>query len=137
MVHDETESTAALLAADGLDAAQFGLRFDRVVKRVLGEMTRFVEQQAPPGVVVIVTLAAPIRSPARTVADLKLALLALLGAHPPQRDWRSDVNGNAVRVRITQGAADQAAKCIGFVHKSASAPDRLLDAAETWVRKGL
>jgi hypothetical protein len=123
-----------ILRANGLSASKLGLRFDRVVVRILGDLRSFAETVAPRGVTVLVTLSAPIRSPAKTVDDLKREISALLSAGGPRGDQSATVHGNNVRMRLLEHSSSRTPKLIGFVHNPDSAPKPLLDLAEQRLR---
>jgi len=130
----EREIADAILRANGSSASRLGLRFDRVVVRVLGDLRSFAETAAPDGVTILVTISAPIRLPAKTVSDLKREIGALLTAGAPRGDRSATVQGNDVRVRLVERSPSAAPKLIGFVHNPDSAPKPLLDLAEQWLR---
>jgi hypothetical protein len=125
----------AVLAASGLSASKLGLRFDRVVGRVLGDLRTFADDAAPEGVTVVVTIAAPIRTPAKTIEALRRTIDALLSADAPSGDRSAGVHGNDVRIRLVRREMNRGLKLIGFVHNPGSATDQLLDLAERWVRR--
>jgi hypothetical protein len=131
----EKDLAEGILKAGGLSAARLGLRFDRVVGRVLGDLRAFADGAAPEGVTVIVTLTAPIRRPAKTVEVLRQAIGAMLSGDARSVDHRDTVQGNAVRARLVRHPVNQAPKLIGFVHNPGPAADPLLDVAEQWVRR--
>ena len=127
----------AILGAQGLRPAAMGLRFDRVAVSVLGEMRAFVEGAAPAGVVVLATLTAPIRLPARTAEALTGQIGALLARPAAGGDLSLSVHGNAARLRLVgtpAGVVLPGSGFVGFVHNPSAPADRLLDLAEAWVR---
>jgi hypothetical protein len=134
MPHDDKTLTTTILAAEGLAPSRLGLRFDRVVGRVLRDLRSAFDRAAPPGVVALVAISAPIRLPAQTVSDLNQALQTLLATPPPQPDWAANVHGNQVRLRVIPAARGAPPSLIGFVHNPGTASDHLLDLAERWVQ---
>jgi hypothetical protein len=127
----EKDIAEQVLAGSGLSPAKLGLRFDRVVLRVLGDLRTFAEGAAPDGVTVLVTMTAPIRLPARTVETLREKIGALL-ANPATSDAGA-VHGNQVRVRLVRPSAGDHPKLLGFVHNPGRDTDQLLDLAERWL----
>ena len=119
-----------VLAGSGLSAANLGLRFDRVVVRVMGDLKAFALEAVPDGSAAIVTLSAPLRVPARTVE----AVAALLASADLEGDWRGALHGNQVGLRRVRRAADTRPKLVGFVHNPSTDPVALLDLAERWLR---
>ena len=134
MANVEKEIATEILKASGSSAARLGLRFDRVVGRVLGDLRAFAGGAAPADRTVLVTISAPIRLPARTVEALKQEIQAQLAAGRVGEDRCATVHGNEVRVRLTQPTPGRGARLIGFVHNPDSEPKRLLDLAERWLR---
>lgn len=132
LANAEKEMTDQILGGSGLSAAKLGLRFDRVVVRVLRDLRSFAEAAAPSGVTVLVTISAPIRSPAKTVEELKRAIGALQSSS--HADHGATLQGNQVRLRLVRPSWRQAPALIGFVHNPTSEPRRLLDLAEQWLR---
>lgn len=122
----------AILGPAGLSAAGLGLRFDRVVCRVLGDLRSFVDAAAPTGLTVVLTLTAPIRLPARTVDALKQQIETLLSDGPGERSVA--VHGNDAQVRLIRLAA--APRLVGLVHNRGAETGRLLELAERWLRAG-
>ena len=122
-----------ILRANSLRASGLGLRFDRVALSLLADLRAFAEAEAPAGVSVLATVTAPIRLPARTVAELKREIGELLSAGSPREDWCGVVHGNAIRLRPLAIEADL--KFVGFVHNPSSPSAALLDLAERWLRE--
>jgi hypothetical protein len=131
----EKELALKILRAGGTSPAKLGLRFDRVVIAVLGDLRSFVEVATPETLSVIVTISAPIRLPAKTVSDLKTNITARLAAGSRKPDSSSaTLHGNSVHIRLLERSTNAPARFIGFVHNPDSAPERLLDLAEHWLR---
>ena len=133
MANIEREIADEILRAGHNHASKLGLRFDRVVVGVLGELRAFAEAAAPVGVTLIVTLSAPIRSPAKTVDDLKREMVALFAREAFLGDHSLHTHGNNVRVRLVDHSPSQI-RLIGFVHNSDAPATPILDLAEQWLR---
>ena len=129
----EKELALKILRAGGTSPSKLGLRFDRVVIGVLGDLRSFVEVATPETLSVIVTISAPIRLPAKTVSDLKTNITARLAAGTRQPVSSAILHGNSVRIRLLEHSTKAPIRLIGFVHNPDSAPERLLDLAEHWL----
>jgi hypothetical protein len=134
LANPEKELALKILYAGGTSPAKLGLRFDRVVLAVLAELRSFVEAATPETLAVLVTISAPIRLPAKTVSDLKTNITARLAAGTRQPDSSAILHGNSVRIRLLEHSTKAPIRLIGFVHNPDSAPERLLDLAEDWLR---
>jgi hypothetical protein len=127
----DQELAGDILAANGLTASRLGLRFDRVALAVLGELRACAETTAPAGVVVLATVTAPIRLPARTVDAVKPQIAGLLARGVAGEDLCLEAHGNAVRLRRL--AVSSRHRFVGFVHNPGSPSAALLDLAEQWL----
>jgi hypothetical protein len=134
LANREKEIAVEILRASGLGPSGFGLRLDRVVVGVLGDLRAFADAAAPADVTVLVTLSAPIRLPAKTVVDLKREIVALLAEAAPRADRAANHHGNDVRVRLVETSASRTLSLVGFVHNADSPAAPLLDIAEHWLR---
>ncbi len=134
MANIERDIGEQILRGSGLSAAKLGLRFDRVVVAVLGELRSFSDAATSSGAAILVTISAPIRLPAKTVEALKREISALQSAGAPHADYSATVHGNRVRMRLVRSSSPQAPRLIGLVHNPTSAPTLLLDLAERWLR---
>ena len=129
----EQDLVAALRAADAPGLARMGLRFDRVVVRVVGQLRAFAEEEVPARVTVLLALTAPIRRPARSTEDLMCEIRARIAAGPALEDWCGQVNGTQVRLRLRAGAAPGDPRLLGFVHNRTADAGQILDWAERWL----
>ncbi len=128
MANPAKEMAEAVLAGTGLSAAKLGLRFDRVVARVLGDLLAFADSAVPNGSAVVITITAPIRMPAKTVDGVR-EWIASVG------DQSRDLHGNQIRLRWVRNVAGQRPKLVGFVHNLSTDRGGLLDLAERWLRR--
>ncbi len=126
MANPAKEMADAVLAGSGRSAAKLGLRFDRVVARVLGDLRDFAEGAVPEGLAVVVTISAPIRLPAKTVEVLR-------GWIARAHDRSGDIHGNRVSLRWVRNAAGRRPKVAVFVHNPSTNAGELLDLAERWL----
>jgi hypothetical protein len=114
-------------SAGKANAAKPGLRFDKVVTRVIGRLQATLGDAVPDGITVVLTITAPIRLPAKTAAALEDKIPALLGRALPGRDTKDTIHGNRVRIRLLRNESERAPKLMGFVHNSDSDPVLLLN----------
>lgn len=131
MPNIERQIADAVLAGSGLTVARLGLRFDRVVVRLLGDLRAYAETAVPAGATVLITHTAPIRQAGKSVAALRPEIQAL--AARGGGDHAAEINSNAVRLRLVNGGSDH--RLVGFVHNPATDPMPLLDLAERWLRR--
>lgn len=101
------------------------LRFDRVAQRVAKSLQAALIGVTPPKASMVVTVTAPIRLPARTVAELGVLLRS-----PPVRGFDKIVCGNRVRARIIRSHFRGAPKVIVFVHNPVPSPSGLFRLVE-------
>jgi hypothetical protein len=122
-----------IIKAGGFTVSKLGLRFDRVVVRMLADLRRFADGAAPAGMTVLLTLTAPIRNPARTADVLEEEIGALLRDGTVGEDRRVSAHRNDVQMRLVRNCSRHRHKLIGFVHNPDSDSTRLLDLAEQWL----
>ena len=101
------------------------LRFDRVAQRVVRDLQATLGGAVSRNAALIVTVTAPIRLPAKTVAELGRRL-----AGPLARDFDKIICGNRVRARIVRRCVPRAPKVVVFIHNPDPPPDGLLRFAE-------
>jgi len=130
----EKRIAGEILRFGGLSDSKLGLRFDRVVVRVLGRLRAVAETEAPDGTTFLVTISAPIRAPGKTAGALEDEIKAAVLADGPPAERTATVYGNRVRVRLIRHVRGRTPKLIGFVHNPDAAPQQLLDLAERWLR---
>lgn len=126
------QNTAALkaLAAGRLPAGTTAkglprLRFDRVAQRLVKSLQAALVGLTSANTSVVLTVTAPIRLPARTVAELSVRLRS-----PPIRAFDKIVCGNRVRARIVRSHVRGAPKVIVFVHNPQPPPTGLFKLVE-------
>src|ERR1700729_3690323 len=108
-------------------AAKPGLRFDKVVTRLMERLQATLGKTVPDGMTVLLTVTAPIRLPSKTAASLEDKIQTLLGRGSAARDEKDTIHGNRIRIRLLRDASGRAPKMIGFVHNSDSDPLLLLN----------
>jgi hypothetical protein len=120
--------------AAGDTVSNMGLRFDRVVVRTLGNLRAYVNDRVSVGRTVVLTLTAPIKMPARTVAALQSEIDALLRAGAAKGDRVGTVFGNSFRLRLAKHNSSRNHAIIGLVHNRDIDSKRLADSAQQWLR---
>ena len=106
------------------------LRFDRVAQRLVRDLQALLSDALPGDKALILTVTAPIRLPARTVASLAERVRLYLAGGEAEPELDETICGNGVRARIVRRGLLEAPKVIVFVHNPDPPPDGLLDAAE-------
>jgi hypothetical protein len=109
------------------NAAMPRLRFDKVATRFIERLQATVGKTVPDGMMVLLTITAPIRLPSKTAASLEDKIQTLLGRGSPGRDEKDTIHGNRVRIRLLRDESGRAPKMLGFVHNSDSDPLLLLN----------
>ena len=129
----ERQVAEQIARSGGVTVAKLGLRFDRVVIRLLRGLARFAEGATPAGTTVLVTVTAPIRSPSKTAAALEREIAALVSGGGGGVDRRATLCGNEVQLRLIEHSSRAAHKLIGLVHNPDVPAARLLDLAAAWL----
>lgn len=125
-----------MVRAAGTSLSSLGLRFDRVVLRILSELTEHCDRMVPADARVLMTISAPIRLPARTAGDVKQRIAALVVEGPPG-DEVAQVHGNTVVLRLVRAAAPSQPRLLGLVHNPSTDPTLLLELAERHAERAL
>jgi len=110
------------------------LRNDTVVRRVRRELERALAATIPDRQVVVVTITAPIRRPARTVRVIEDRIRSVLVRRPREADIAADILGNQVRIRLLSTIALRTAKLVLCVHQGASDAQLLLNLTHSLIR---
>lgn len=118
----------------GATVSRLGLRFDRVATGLLERLKLFAETATPADATIVLTLTAPIRTPAKTTRALEQEIEALLQAGPGRADRIAEIGGNAVRLRLVGHASGRTHRFIGCVHNPDIDAVHLLDLVEQWLR---
>ncbi|HUZ13744.1 MAG TPA: hypothetical protein VMU93_12960 [Caulobacteraceae bacterium] len=116
---------------EGRDVAKPRLRFDKVAVGLVGRLRAALSQAVADGEAVVLTVTAPIRSPAKTAAALEGLIRDLLARRSAPADAEATICGNRIRVRLVRGVPRRAPKLIGFVHNRESDPDALVRLAQS------
>jgi hypothetical protein len=106
------------------------LRFDRVARRLVRDLQAVLAGAVPEQAAVIVTVTAPIRLPARTVAAVNMRIRDHLAGGATDSEFDETICGNGVRARIVRSNVREAPKVIVFVCNPEPPPEGLLELAE-------
>jgi hypothetical protein len=120
---------------NGLSVTKLGLRFDKVVVRVLGNIRMSIEQEVSKEATIIMTITAPIKLPSKTEHALIRKIKDLLASGLQLRDSKLTIFQNQVRIRIVESSLKQPAKFIGLVHNPDIDSKLLLNLAAQWLLK--
>src|SRR5579884_3881264 len=104
------------IASKGARMSKPRLRFDKVALRLIADLQAALRDDVPEGKTVLFTVTAPIRLPAKTVAELVPRIRPLLKSGRARAELAETLNGNQVRVRVVTGRAKRAPNVLGFVH---------------------
>jgi hypothetical protein len=127
----------AMACAAGASISKLGLRFDRVVLRLLRGLTQHCDSVVSDGALVLVTISAPIRLPATTAGCLKDRIEALILEGPPPLEQITEVHGNAVGLRLVPAARRSQPRLLGLVHNPEKDPRFLLELLERYAEDTL
>ena len=130
----DREIAEAVAAAGDTTASRLGLRFDRVVVRVLDHLKLFVGANAPEGLTVLLTLTAPVRAPKKMAVALEREVAALLQSGCPEAERSVVLQGNRAELRLVERAPTRAQGLLGFVHNPDVDAVVILNLAERWLR---
>jgi hypothetical protein len=106
-------------------SAKPGLRFDKVVIRLMERLQTTLGATVPDGMTVSFTVTAPIRLASKTAALLEDKMRTLVGRRSP--GGKDTIHGNRVQIRLLKSKIEHAPKMIGFVHNPDSDALLLLD----------
>jgi hypothetical protein len=129
----EKQIAEAIVRANGLSLTMLGLRFDKVVVRLLGSLKASLEGEIPTGKAVVVRITAPIKLPAKTADTLKGKILDALASGMPFEELNINVFQNTVSLKPLDVPAHQHTKFVGLVHNRDIDPSLLLDLASKWL----
>jgi hypothetical protein len=136
MANIDRQVAEEIAAVHGLTVTKLGLRFDKVVTRLLGRLRACVENANQGEKTVLVTITAPIRLPGKTQQELEAILRESLECKSPVRERRMTVFQNEVQLRILESASKPYPKFVGMVHNPGTDSALLLDLATKWLTKG-
>jgi hypothetical protein len=109
------------------NSTKLRLRFDKVATRLMERLQATLSETVPDGMIVLLTITAPIRLPSKTAASLEDKIETLIERGLFGRDEKDIIHGNRVQIRVLKNKSKRAPKMIGFVHNSDSDELRLLN----------
>ena len=118
--------------ADSARAAKLKLRFDKVVRRVTGDLKTTLAGVLPEGRSVVITVTAPIKHPAKTAEALENIARDGLA----RGELCKMIHGNKARVRPITHVAMNMPKVLVFVHNAESDARLILNIAESRLLQG-
>ncbi|MEQ9100718.1 MAG: hypothetical protein RIF36_16500 [Imperialibacter sp.] len=133
MSNTEKQIAEAIVRANGLSLTTLGLRFDKVVVRLLGSLKASLEGEIPTGKAVVVTITAPIKLPAKTADALKEKIEGALASGIPHEELNIAVFHNTVCLKVLNVSPHQGMKFLGLVHNPDTDPRLLLDLVSKWL----
>src|SRR5258705_10567803 len=102
--------------ANGVSVTKLGLRFDKVVVRLLGNIRIAIEQEVSKKATVIMTITAPIKLPAKTEYELIGKINDFLASGIQHQDSELIIFQNELRFRIVKPSSQQTNKFVVLVH---------------------
>jgi len=133
MPNIEKQIADSIASVNGLRVTKLGLRFDRVVVGLIGNLRTYVEQVNLNERAVLLAITAPIKLPAKTEHELKRQIKALLDSGILGQDRRITIFQNKVCLRIVERSSKQAINFVGLAHNPGSDVEMLLKLAAQWL----
>lgn len=125
-----------IVASGDSTVKELGLRFDKVVVSLFGELRTFAGKAVPDGKVLVLTMTAPILQPGKTCRQIEEMLEQLRPSAFSGK--KMTIQGNKVQMKmlnVPEGRSRRVPKFIGFVHNPTTNPRRLFEMATDWVEK--
>jgi hypothetical protein len=101
----------------------------------MADIRQSIEQHVPKNLIVIMTITAPIKHPAKTAEDVANKIRDYLESRMRQQDSILTVFENNIQIRIAKSNSNSTEKFVGLVHNPDIDATMLLDLAGQWVRK--
>lgn len=136
MTNIEKQIANRIAKANGLSVTKLGLRFDKVVVRLLGNLREYVEQINPNEGVILLTITAPIKLPAKTEHELKGQIRDIFNSGFPAGYRRINVFQNQVCLSTVGRSSKKNSKFVGLVHNPGTDAELLLNLASQWLIDG-
>ena len=114
MTNIEKQIADKIVRSNGLSVTELGLRFDKVVVRLLGNLRTFVERASLKEETIVMTITAPIRLSSKTEHELEAQIMDFLDSKNRSRDRRITIFQNEVRLRIVESSSKQSDKFIAW-----------------------
>ena len=136
MTNIEKALADEILGSAGLKLSAQGLRFDRVVVRMMADLRACAEAIATPDLTFLVTISAPIKLPAKTAGEIKERMASLLTGEAAHATGPVTILGNRVAIATVAHRAPKRPALIGFVHNPDVNTAQLVGLAEQWLKRG-
>ncbi|MBL7787539.1 MAG: hypothetical protein JNM36_16660 [Chitinophagales bacterium] len=133
MINVEKEIATKIALKNGLTVKKLGLRFDKVVVRLLGNLRTLVEEVSPEKRIVLMTITAPIKLAAKTEYELEQQIKSILSSDNGNDDLFMSVFQNKIRLRIINFSSNHVVKFVGLVHNPSTDAKLLLDLTTAWL----
>jgi molybdenum cofactor biosynthesis enzyme len=133
MIQSEKQITNQIAKANGVRIAKLGLRFDKVAIRLLQNIRTAIENEVPKGSVVIITITAPIKIPAKTEKEIIGEVKDILVKGKNYMDTSFTVFENKVRIRYMKSPSKQGVNFVGLVHNKDIDSTYLLNISSKWL----
>lgn len=114
---------------------KLGLRFDKVVVRLLSDLRASIGSNIPEGTAVLYTITAPIKLPTKMELGLSQQIRDVLNSAVRNTDHQSTIFQNQICIRIINVPTNQTENFAGFVHNPECNSKQLLDFAARWLRE--
>jgi hypothetical protein len=115
--------------ANGTTIARLGLRFDKVVLRLMENLLRALDGEVPAQTMVTMTMTAPIKLPAKTEQETLAHIRDLL--HKKKSVSDLTFFENSISIRIISNTQDTR-EFLGLVHNPDVDAHHLLNMIEAW-----
>ena len=133
MINIEKQIADEIAKTNGLNVKNLGLRFDKVVVRLFGNLRASIEKAIPDSQTVVVTVSAPIKLPTKTEYELEKRIKSFLDSEIPHGVQKVSIFQNEVSFKIVKSSSKQAGKLVGLVHNPSTNAKLLLDLATHWI----
>lgn len=115
--------------ANGTTVARLGLRFDKVVLRLMENLRHALDGEVPARTMVTMTMTAPIKLPAKTEQETLAHILDLLQRKKSASNLT--IFENSISIRTITNTQDTRG-FLGFVHNPDVEAHHLLNMIEAW-----
>lgn len=135
MIQIEKLIGSEIAKANGQSVSKLGLRFDKIVVQLLGNIRAAIEQEVPGKIVVVMTITAPIKLPTKSEHELIGKIKNFLEFGIQQQDSTLTIFQNEVQLRFVETLPKQNTRFVGLVHNPDIDAKMLLDLTTQWLLK--
>lgn len=133
MINIGQDIAAEIAGIAGTTLKKLGLRFDKVVVRLLKSLNDSLGQHIPNEKTVVLTITAPIKLPAKTESELKRQILDYIDSGYLTKDRALVIYENNICMRMVDKPSRKTNKMLGFVHNRSVSSTQLLDLVTNWL----